>query len=80
MIYVMLDSSKKDAVNEYKNTDATPAIMRDDYKYLCKSHKTLLMLRRTSFNTTPGFNIKENEAARMGKAPSEKPTQLELRH
>lgn len=40
---------KKDMANEVRDfgtIDATPAIINDDYTYLKKSHKTLLMFRR----------------------------------
>lgn len=47
MVYVMLDPDQKKSVNDFKNTDATPAIAREPYQYIRKSHKTLLMLRRT---------------------------------
>jgi hypothetical protein len=33
--------------------DATPAMVRDDYKYLRKSKKTLLMFRRLSDHIAP---------------------------
>ena len=35
-------------VNNFNTIDATPAFIRDDFKYLKKSHKTLLLFRRTS--------------------------------
>jgi len=35
-------------VNNFNTIDATPAIIKDDYTYLKKSHKTLLMFRRQS--------------------------------
>lgn len=55
--------------------------MRDDYKFLLKSHKTLLMLRRTSFHMTPSLNRSTNlEASKGGKPPAAKPNPLELRH
>lgn len=43
----MLDPTQKTSVESFKNTDATGAIAREPYQYLRKSHKTLLMLRRT---------------------------------
>ena len=51
-------------VERYRNTDATPAIQRDYYKFLSKSHKTLLMLRRSQ----------------RDKKSSDTKTALELRH
>jgi hypothetical protein len=33
-------------VNNFQTIDATPAIIKDDYTYLKKSHKTLLMFRK----------------------------------
>lgn len=35
-------------VNQFKTIDATPAIVTDDFTYLKKSHKSLLMFRRQS--------------------------------
>lgn len=35
------------------NTDATPAIARQEYPFLNKSHRTLLMLRRTNSKPDP---------------------------
>lgn len=46
--YVMLDRAMEASVKEFKTIDATPAIQRDDYTYLKKSHKSLLMFRRQS--------------------------------
>ena len=81
MVYVMLDPTQKKckyyvlhldhlflAVESYKNTDATPAIARQPYHYLRKSHKTLLMLRRTH----------ERKTENMHK--SKQYNNLELRH
>ena len=79
MVYVMLDPTQKkckfnlssnlfSAVESYKNTDATPAIAREPYQYLRKSHKTLLMLRRTH----------EKKTENMQK--SKQYNNLELRH
>ena len=53
-------------VEAYKNTDATAAIVREPYKFLCKSHKTLLMLRRSQQNKS--------------STTSERTVPLELRH
>jgi hypothetical protein len=33
-------------VRKFSTIDATPAIVTEDYTYLRKSHKTLLLLRR----------------------------------
>jgi hypothetical protein len=38
-------------VERYRTIDATPAFVRQDYTYLKKSHKTLLMLRRMNDET-----------------------------
>lgn len=55
--YVMLNRqmqqckySKSDflAVKEFNTIDATPAIKLDDYTYLKKAHRSLLMFRRSS--------------------------------
>ena len=35
-------------VNNFNTIDATPAFVRDDFTYLKKSHKSLLLFRRTS--------------------------------
>ena len=35
-------------VNNFNTIDVTPAFVRDDFTYLKKSHKTLLLFRRTS--------------------------------
>ena len=50
MVYVMIDETKKEEVEAYNNTDATAAIVRQPYKFIRKSHKTLLMMRRTQAN------------------------------
>lgn len=57
-------------------TDATPAIARQKYGFLKKSHKTLLMLRRTKYVTCPTVDKKDsysNVAPKLVK-------KLELRH
>jgi hypothetical protein len=37
-------------VEQTRSIDATPAFLREDYAYLKKSHKTLLMFRRIAKN------------------------------
>ena len=54
------------AVEQYRNTDATPAIARQDYRFIRKGHKTLLFLRRSW--------------AKQNKSSSEVKVPLELRH
>ena len=61
----MIDETKKQSVEEYNNTDATAAIVCEPYKFIRKSHKTLLMLRRTQAGN---------------KNATEKIAPLELRH
>lgn len=46
MCWVMLDPSMKEEVERTKSQDATPAFVRENYQYLKKSKKTLLMFRR----------------------------------
>jgi hypothetical protein len=48
LCHVMLNPEQKESTLEMKSTDATPAIARKAYPYLNKSHRTLLMLRRTN--------------------------------
>jgi spore coat polysaccharide biosynthesis protein SpsF (cytidylyltransferase family) len=64
MVYCMLNPDVKAEVEKYNTIDATPALAREKYKFLSKSHKTLLMLRRSQKN----------------KAASDTKTALELRH
>lgn len=66
MVYVMLDPSLKQDVEHYHTSDATPAIARQDYRFIRKGHKTLLMLRRS--------HAKQNNNKFETKVP------LELRH
>lgn len=49
--YCMLDKKEQRSTVLRNNTDATPAIARKKYDFLNKSHKTLLMLRRTKYDT-----------------------------
>mmetsp|Transcript_27465 Transcript_27465/g.36738 ORF Transcript_27465/g.36738 Transcript_27465/m.36738 type:complete len:83 (+) Transcript_27465:1029-1277(+) len=49
MVYVMLDSTLKQEVEQFRNTDATPAIARENYRFVRKGHKTLLFLRRSAY-------------------------------
>jgi hypothetical protein len=46
LCHVMLDPKYFEATKRIGNTDATPAIYREPYRFLNKSHRTLLMLRR----------------------------------
>lgn len=66
MVYVMLDADKKQSVERFNNTDATPAIGRESYRFIRKGHKTLLFLRRSW--------------AKQNKTSSENKVPLELRH
>lgn len=45
--HVMLDRTQRESTIKMRNTDATPALARLDYNFLAKSHRTLLMMRRT---------------------------------
>jgi len=65
LCYVMLDPSQVKSTKEINTTDATSAIAREDYMFITKSHRTLLMLRRTQ------------ATGQKGSAPS---AALELRH
>jgi hypothetical protein len=46
--YVMLNREMQPSVKEFNTIDATPAIKLDDYTYLKKAHRSLLMFRRSS--------------------------------
>lgn len=50
MCWVMLNKDMKRDVEKTRLIDVTPAFVRDDYSYLKKSKKTLLMFRRLSKN------------------------------
>lgn len=45
-------------VDRYRTIDATPAFVRQDYTYLKKSKKTLLMLRRTGVDTDSKLELR----------------------
>jgi hypothetical protein len=45
--HVMLDRTQRDSTLRMNNTDATPALARQNYSFIAKSHRTLLMMRRT---------------------------------
>lgn len=66
---------------EVENTqtiDATGAFVRKPYRHICKTHQTLLMLRRSEANRDKCRQWKRQEVS--GRAPAEKPPPLELRH
>lgn len=44
--WVMLDETKRQQVDDAKTSDVSPAYIRDNYTYIKKSHKTLLIFRR----------------------------------
>lgn len=46
--YVMLEPNMEKEVRNFATIDATPAFIQEDYTYLKKSHKSLLMFRRIS--------------------------------
>lgn len=46
LCHVILDPTQEASTKQMNNTDATPAIHREKYPFLNKSHRTLLMLRR----------------------------------
>lgn len=46
--YVMLDQLMEKEVKNFQTIDATPAMVTQEFTYLRKSHKTLMMFRRTS--------------------------------
>lgn len=44
----MLDANMEKEVRNFATIDATPAFIHEDFTYLKKSHKSLLMFRRCS--------------------------------
>lgn len=46
LCHAILDPAQYNSTLKMTNTDATPAIHRENYPFLNKSHRTLLMLRR----------------------------------
>ena len=50
MTWVMLNQDLKRPLEKSRRIDVTPAFVREDYDFYCKSHKTLLMLRRVPKN------------------------------
>ena len=44
----MLEPKMEKEVRNFATIDATPAFIQEDYTYLKKSHKSLLMFRRIS--------------------------------
>lgn len=46
--YIGLNREKEKEVRNFGTIDATPAFMNDPFTYLKKSHRSLLMFRRTS--------------------------------
>ena len=64
-----------------KTTDATSAIARKPYKFLTKSHRTLLMLRRVKYDTCSlDSKFGENQKPLSGVTPIDNKDRLELRH
>lgn len=67
MCWVMLDPSMKEGkglrlyfleVEKTKSQDATPAFVREEYTYLKKSKKTLLMFRRVASDLTSKLELR----------------------
>lgn len=52
LCYVMLDPEQRESTKKINTTDATSAIARESYRFLNKSHRTLLMLRRNNKSAT----------------------------
>lgn len=50
--WVMLDETKKEEVESKQTIDVSDAYMREDYNFIRKSHKTLLMFRRLQKKNT----------------------------
>lgn len=46
--FVHINRAMQQSVKEFNTIDATPAIHLDDYTYLKKAHRSLLMFRRSS--------------------------------
>ena len=82
LCYVLLDPAEKESTAAMRNTDATPAIARQPYKFLNKSHKTLLMLRRVKYDSLSDFGseLKKPSGKLSGVPPSDNKEKLELRH
>ena len=57
--------------------DATGAFVRNHYRHICKTHQTLLMLRRSEANRD---KCKAWKRVDTGRPPAEKAPNLELRH
>lgn len=76
--YCMLDKKEQRSTVLRNTTDATPAIARKNYDFLNKSHKTLLMLRRTKYDTCT--NKKSQDDAYLRYEPPKQVNKLELRH
>ena len=76
--YCTLDKKEQRSTVLRNNTDATPAIARKKYDFLNKSHKTLLMLRRTKYDTCT--TKKPSEDSYLSYAPPKQMNRLELRH
>ena len=54
MCHVMLNPKEKESTKKMCNTDATSALAREPYKFINKSHRTLLMMRRTKSDGNAG--------------------------
>jgi len=46
--YIALNQEMEKEVRTFATIDATPAFVQDEFTYLKKSHRSLLMFRRTS--------------------------------
>lgn len=53
MCYVMLDQNKKEEIDATRLINIEDAFVHEDYKYIKKSKKTLLIFRRTSNKKGP---------------------------
>lgn len=57
LCHIMLDPLQKESTRRMGNTDATSAIARQSYPFISKSHRTLLMLRRTKHDVAGGASL-----------------------
>lgn len=82
LCHIFLDPNECESVKAYNNTDATPAIARQNYQFFNRSHRTLLMLRRVRYDCCEswGSELKRPVNRLNGVPPSDNRDKLELRH
>lgn len=76
----MLDPAQRESTLKRKSTDATSAIARKTYKFLNKSHHTLLILRRVKYNTCSLGSGPTERGTLSGVPQCDVKERLELRH